>query len=357
MTSPVDAFQQLVDLFDHRGDQVLEIEIIPPSLGSSFLKDGCAVGISKKALIQAYMVARRVFFETCISMSSNELVADLLREQSSSVANKEKFVTEIMLLFDCEHLTAANWRKCRILAALSQHEGPSIQTSQQTRMLKTELTLLQSYQCSPLPRHTKSPTLWSHRLWTLEHLINLMKLSVDTLLDLQRHELEVVLRAAELHPRNYYAFTYARHLRSLLVRTAATITTESISCWELRLAKALLSPVLDWCLAHPRDISGWSFGLHVLGQCEDRQSHVEAVKRVLQFALDVGWEGESLWTFVDQAVRRFDLEDTVVNECLPLPRTLEGSGAVAEDKTAQASWRAWLSRAQAHWTACKADRS
>lgn len=348
MTTPDDAFQQLAGVFASRGDEILEIEIIPPSLGSLFLQDGCSIGISKKALIQAYTVARHLFFKKLMSMTEGELLVNLLENTQTPSTVSDLATTEIMLLFDCEHLTACNWRKRRLLAALAhRHDAPD-RPSQLIRILKTELTLLQSYQCSPLHRHTKSPTLWSHRLWVLKQLLKIEDCSPEALLGLERHELTVVLRAAELHPKNYYAFTYMRQLHAFLGRTA--MEAEKPSSWTAGLAKALVHPVLDWCLANPRDISGWAFGIYLLNHVADRQLRADAVGRVLRFARNVGWEGESLWTFVDQAVRQFDLE-SLVDEMFPHDQ--EGqepvSLSVAQYPPRKWPWRVRLDRARAYW--------
>ncbi|KAJ5368657.1 uncharacterized protein N7496_008417 [Penicillium cataractarum] len=309
MTTPEDAFQQLASVFASRGDDILEIEIIPPSLGSPFLQDGCFIGTTKKTLVQAYTVARQLFFKKLMSMTDDELLANLLNENQSTDIVSDLVITEIMLLFDCEHLTACNWRKRRLMAALARCQGAPDRHSQLLRVLRRELTLLQSYQCSPLHRHTKSPTLWSHRLWVLKQLLKLEEQSPEALLDLERHELAVVLRAAELHPKNYYAFTYMRQLHALLA--GIPVEPKDASSWAGLLAKTLVNPVLDWCLANPRDISGWAFGIYLLNHVPDQQLRADAVGRVLRFARDVGWEGESLWTFIDLTVRQFDLEEVV----------------------------------------------
>lgn len=348
MTAPDNAFQQLANVFASRGDDILEIEIIPPSLGSPFLQDGSSIGVTKKALVQAYTVARQLFFTMLVPMTEDQLLSNLTIPDSSPRTLVDLVTTEIMLLFDCEHLTACNWRKRRLLAALTRRHDTPDQLSQLIGILKTELTLLQSYQCSPLHRHTKSPTLWSHRLWVLKQLLKLEDQSPDALLDLERHELAVVLRAAELHPKNYYAFTYMRQLHALLAKIP--VEAEKGPDWAAELAKALVNPVLDWCLANPRDISGWAFGIYLLQHVPDRQVRADAVGRVLRFARNVGWEGESLWTFVDLAVRQFDLE-SLVDEAFAFDQEKQGSvsATIAQSSSTKWPWRARLARARAYW--------
>lgn len=348
MTTPDDAFQQLAGVFASRGDEILEIEIIPSSLGSPFLQDGCSIGITKKTLVQAYTVARQLFFKKLIAMTEDDLLVSLLETDSTRDIASDQVTTEIMLLFDCEHLTACNWRKRRLLSALARRKDVPDGDSQLIRILKTELTLLQSYQCSPLHRHTKSPTLWSHRLWVLKQLLKIEGHSPETLLDLERHELAVVLRAGELHPKNYYAFTYMRQLHALLVRRP--VEKRGSPSWSAVLATTMVNPVLDWCLSNTRDISGWAFGIYLLNHVSDRRLRVDAVGRVLRFARDVGWEGESLWTFVDQAVRQFDLE-SVVDEAFLLDqeRREPVSTTAVQSSPTKWPWRARLDRARAYW--------
>lgn len=106
------------------------------------------------------------------------------------------------------------------------------------------------------------------------------------------------------------------------------------------MADTLLTTMLDWCLAHPRDISGWSFSLYLLDHGYSQQSRVEAIERVLRFALDVGWEGESLWTFVAQTVHQFGLENLAVHILSPVHEKKDSSIAVAGG----GSWRTWLTK-------------
>ncbi|KAF3388748.1 hypothetical protein F1880_003428 [Penicillium rolfsii] len=348
MTTPDDAFQQLAGIFADRGDTILEIEIIPSSLGSPFLQDGSSIGMTKKTLVQAYTIARHVFVKKLMSMTEDDLLVSLLKTDPGQSVASDQVTTEIMLLFDCEHLTACNWRKRRLLAAIARRKDVPFRESSLIQILKTELTLLQSYQCSPLHRHTKSPTLWSHRLWVLKQLLKIEDHSLETLLDLKRHELAVVFRAGELHPKNYYAFTYMRQLHALLAR--APVEERDSPNWSAALATTLVNPVLDWCLSHPRDISGWAFGIYLLSHVSDWQLQVDAVGRVLRFARDVGWEGESLWTFTDQAVRQFDLERVVDETFLLDPERREPLPPnVVQPSLTKWPWRARLDKARAYW--------
>lgn len=340
MTTPEHAFQRLVGVFSSRNNQVLEIEIIPSSLGSPFLRDGCSVGITKKALMQAFTVARELFIQRLMPMSKYDFEVSVLEKPVETGTVPDSVVTEIMLLFDCEHLTACNWRKRRLLAAVTLCPNA-------VELLETELTLMATYQCSPLHRHTKSPTLWSHRLWVLKQLLLTQSRSEGALLELARAELDIVLRAGELHPKNYYAFSYMRHLHALFVDMLVDVRERSN--WTLVLALTLLHPALDWCLANPKDISGWVFGKYLLDNAPELQLRADAIARVLRFARDVGWEGESLWTFIDLTARQYGLED-VIDEIL-----CRDQGAISASQTSDQStqerwpWKIQLDKARAYW--------
>jgi hypothetical protein len=346
MTTPENAFQDLAVVFSSRDNKVLEIEIIPSSLGSSFLQDGCSIGITKKALVQAFTIARQLFIKRLASMSEDDFRVEHLKRPNSTGVS-DSVVTEIMLLFDCEHLTACNWRKSRLLAAVTHCLKDTNQISSAIHLLETELTLMTSYQCSPLHRHTKSPTLWSHRLWVLGQLLRVRSLAPEAMLKLERAELDIVLRAGELHPKNYYAFNYMRQFHLSLAKTFTD--AQDPSKWTMDLACILVTPVLDWCLANPRDISGWAFEKYLLEYVPNKQVRRDTVGRALRFARDVGWEGESLWTFVDQAVRHFDLE-TVVDDVL----SQGGEIPVAKLPAGQSGspkwpWKTRLARARGYW--------
>ncbi|KAJ5813940.1 uncharacterized protein N7503_000690 [Penicillium pulvis] len=339
MTTPENAYQEIARVFSARGNQVLEIEMISSALGTPFLQDGLFIGITKKMLVHAYTIARKLFFQRLMSRSGDDFHVDYETKDSCGVS--DRVITEIMLLFDCEHLTACNWRKRRLLAATIQCVKDKDQIASTRQALEEELTLLTTYQCSPLHRHTKSPNLWSHRLWVLRQLFQIQPWGTEALLNLERAELDGVLRAAELHPKNYYAFGYMRQLHALLADTAETADRAS---WSVQLARPLLDPVLDWCLAHPRDISAWVFGKDLLGCVPEQQIRTDTVGRVVCFARDIGWEGESLWTFVDQSIRQFDLE-CVLDEILP-----SDTPNVEQHMPPKWTWLGRLTRAQAYWT-------
>lgn len=310
MSSPEDAYQQLAQVFASRGNQVLEFHIIPSSLGS-FLQDENAIGTSKDFIVAAYTVARQLF---------NRHQHDDLAEATG--------ITEIMLMFDCEHLTACNWRK-RHLSAIIETPSPN------QELLQAELTLMSSYQCSPLRRHTKSPTLWHHRLWVISHLLRMDTWSPQDLLSLQSSELETVLQAGELHPKNYYAFSYMRQL-SVLLDDLGWHWTESA-----------IERLVKWCLSHPRDVSGWSFALYALG-LSNSQLQLQALEKVTRYALLVEWTGESIWAFIAGGARQFGLDEKLEELMIPTRETVSNGASTLPGE--QREWQAWLGLARESWS-------
>lgn len=366
MSASDTAFRELVQIFANRDNRILEIEILPPAVGP-LLQDGCSIGITKKYLAQAFVFARQTFLANSTPVPEPK-PAPILSPKKGNLDEKIKDVSvssEIILLFDCEHLTACNWRKRRLQALIQccDIHNPTSRDNLLT-VLERELTLMTTYLCSPLRRHTKSPTLWEHRLWVLKHwhfvrnprqplndprtLAPEQPPAMEFVVQLLKEELDIVLRAGELHPRNYYAFSYIRELHGVLGRSM-----EEVADCLSRLARSMVDPSLDWCLAHTTDISGWTFLLHLLETVPDPAVRADTVSKAVRFARDVGWEGESLWTFVDLAARAFDLTG-LVRDALPIRSfgdsephpVLPGNRETSESET---GWKAWLRLAKAYW--------
>ncbi|KKK17403.1 hypothetical protein P175DRAFT_0504377 [Aspergillus ochraceoroseus IBT 24754] len=334
------AFQELSRIFATRGDCVLEIEILPPALGP-FLQDEQSIGATKKYLVQAFVTARDVFFGTLShghKVSSGDAIDD--DDDDDEVNTKLRTASEIILLFDCEHLTACNWRKKWLVTLLHGH----LDQNELDRALSTELSLMTTYLCSPLHRHTKSPTLWQHRLWVLAHLVKLRKPELETTKGLFQAELAVGLRAGELHPKNYYAFNSMRELHHLLSGLGG-----EMGDWSILLARSIVDTVLDWCMAHPADISGLMFLLYLLDAARNPTLHLESVGKLVEFALDIGWEGESLWTCVDLSTRKFKLRDGLGQNVNTYPWNFMFHPAKDRDGE-EMGWRSWVDKARIHWS-------
>lgn len=311
-TSGNDTYSSLSDVFVNRkSDEVLEIEILTADRGP-LLQDGLCVGITKAALVKAFLLARKKFLEYLIQQKRN-------KTNAFSDGSKElEIATQIILLFDCEHVMACNWRK-RYISSLTHEFVLDRDIKLSDGILQKERTLITSFQCSPLHRHTKSPTLWQHRLWIMtkllalreEHAVNYGK-SDNSLRSTILEELDVVCKSSQLHPRNYYAFSYMRQLHALVCQSWKSSSSHGML---IELAIAMVGPMLKWCLSNPSDISGWMYLFYLLNRDNDmlQASLLEerrlVMKRTIHFAVEIAaWEGESLWTFVNLMIARFGVD-------------------------------------------------
>ncbi|KAI9843906.1 MAG: hypothetical protein M1837_006060 [Sclerophora amabilis] len=234
------------------------------------------MGITKRQLVKAFIEARHIFFSSLQERDSLQVLLE---------------ATQVMLLFDPEHLTAANYRK---RALLDLKNGAASATSQYPRFVEAELYLLESFLTSPLHRHTKSPTLWNHRRFVME-LFSSQTLPVD-MDTLCNSELAIVMRAGEKHPKNYYAWNlYAKWLFTFLKSGHLALDqSHSFQC----LTSDSISSVHEWCLRHPSDISGWSFLLLLFRHLHDTSSLVVPVSKTLDLAFSFRWSHEAVWTFL-----------------------------------------------------------
>jgi hypothetical protein len=274
------AYNALNAYFIGHEDDIVEIEILPPAIQPSdglFMEDGLSIGVPKKVLMLAYLAARELFFAS--------LETEGVRSQKAFEASR------VILLFDPEHITAANFRKRRLLKIADVWGA------------ERELIFLNSILTSPLHRQSKSPTLWHHRAWLLGHLLPL-KSSVSNMLDdevlllsFAQTELDAVCKAGERHPKNYYAWQY---LRRLFTRVAGMVPAMGYFFRKPynRFVEDCTAHVATWCIKHPSDISGWSFLTWVLSVVTEVNQRWEIVDRTLNFMIALKWEGEAFWTFV-----------------------------------------------------------
>jgi hypothetical protein len=116
--------------------------------------------------------------------------------------------------------------------------------------------------------------------------------------DLIESELKSILNAAEKHPNNYYAWQYARRLFNSSFMAFALRHESYRLNWS-----GLSNSLLDWCLSHPSDTSGWSFVVFLMiHQESDPQTNFHLAFRVFNFAENVGWRKEALWVFLRTVV-------------------------------------------------------
>jgi hypothetical protein len=148
------AYDALSSYLEAHHKQIVEVEILPPAIKPQdglFMKDGLSLGIPKKIFALAFVEAGKIFIENAKTDKSHSLALQ---------------ATRVILFFEPEHLTAANFRK-RKLEELRTDTTPAAQLAYR-KAIKHEFCFLDSILTSPLHRQSKSPTLWHHRLWLLE---------------------------------------------------------------------------------------------------------------------------------------------------------------------------------------------
>ncbi|OAL70742.1 hypothetical protein A7D00_5070 [Trichophyton violaceum] len=330
-------------------ESTVEIEILPDALGPLLTDgDGSSLGVSKKALVRAFTTARRAFF-TSNPTPEDGSDGDVVAAAASTV----------ILVFDSEHLTACNWRKRRIFRSLSKQGSdgadrpPTPPPPSSSSLLSIECNFTASLLGSPLHRHAKSPTLWYHRLWLMQvclrhQLARQQQQQRQAKAGLLKREVELVLRAAEHHPMNYYAFSYLRQTLALLGSGRLDDRSELVTTYEIDVKVELehgrgtgataavpetgvttsrlisdthlVTTMRDWCLRNPGDNSGWMFLLHILtlvreGGIDDANNNDDevrdVVRQVIRFGRAVQWQREALWTFVEIAGSRFGVTKVV----------------------------------------------
>ena len=258
-----DVYEDLAAVFAAPQLKVMEIEFLPRSHslppGTSFLQDGQAIAIPKAQLVQAFIYARKE-------------LQKYLENPDVAVPEKAMKATSVMLLLDSEHLTAANTRKRIIMRVLETDEGNI------RGILLHEKHFMDSMLTSRLHRHTKSPTLWSHRRWLLQKLRDAGTTRLDPLYELG----SVVFVSAERHPRNYYAWWHARHL---VLRGDVDPRSANI-----------VAVTKKWCFAHHNDVSGWSFLNFLLDK--NQNAAADVFSETLHLAQKFLWRNESVWHFL-----------------------------------------------------------
>ena len=343
-------YNSLISLLSPLAPTVFELDILPSYFPTEIQSTSSAIALPKPLLASLFLTARHVFFSYLNTSSSRreiqqQTVSGTPTSAVAYVADDALHATKIILLWDPNHLTAANFRKKHLLSL-----SPS--SSNLIQHLTDELCFLTSLLTSPLPKHTKSSTLWSHRFFLLSkfgHQIssNLIATTLprssfsDTpppktlpskksntndndnehtttsdkgLPLLWLYELEIIMKAGDRHPKNYYAWSYARQLLTAFstreILPFSNITTAAApQIWKHQIAAASVPPVQKWCLAHPRDISGWAFLEYLLttGLGWEREGRAEEKIKGDEGGLEVrgkGKSGNGVGEEVDETVRR-----------------------------------------------------
>ena len=283
----------------------LEVDVLPsayplpaPSPDPPILyEEGDAdrsLAIRKKDLVQAFVQARRVLFTPQSLRTGNGNGESTAEESASRKQDDEVYkATSVILLFDPEHITAANYRKRFLLARSLPSASGSTGVFSLEAAIKGELSLLNTLLTSHLKRHTKSPTLWSHRLWLLRTFLVADATPIQERRGLLEQELEVILRSADQHFANYYAFMHGRHLVSLFTGSKGEIGRRPMP--NSIVDQQILDRMKDWCFSHPRDISGWGFLVFLLERSELGKELIQKLKvEITTFAEHTGHTGESV---------------------------------------------------------------
>ena len=316
-----DTYAQLISALHLPPAIVPEIEILPSSFPPKILHESAAVGLPKPLLVSLYVRARKIFFDHISTNDSNSYHAALQ-------------ATAIILLFDPNHLTAANFRKRHIERFSGKRTDNNDYNDRDNEDLagavRNELRFLESLVTSPLSKHAKSSTLWAQRLWIVQNFPGLAVREHATNEGIQlssvRHgvrgfwdrELVVAMKAAERHPRNYYAWQYARQFFSVVCSKSSDLVEERQRQREL--LRDGIGRMRGWCLTHPRDISGWTFLFFLLEQLRDDGYEGQGPNGVIEneirtstwetieFTRKYGWKGESIEWFL-KAVKTLNTDD------------------------------------------------
>ncbi|KAL2041181.1 hypothetical protein N7G274_006125 [Stereocaulon virgatum] len=342
MTPPVsdneDAYNKLTAaLHPSELGTVLEIAILPSSHPQEILydKEHPALALPKSLLVQCYLEARKSLFRYLAAP-----------ENTQQKHHEALHATTVLLLYDPTHNTAANFRKNHIQvlqAQCAETEHGHRQRERGARDLEDavhdDLRFLTALLTSPLSKHPKSSTLWSHRFWLVRNFPDLcvpchqesstsiqenhltdaegartreqmrvgIEMGVERAKKLWNQELEIVMRAGERHPRNYYAWGYARQLLGFVDGKIAEVGERG---WVEWVGTGMgMGKVHKWCLMHPRDVSGWGFLVFLMQRIRERGSvdgceseSGSEIKRVAwetrEWVRKYEWRGESVEWFL-----------------------------------------------------------
>lgn len=340
-----DIYTQLITALHPPPPQVPEIEILPSSFPPKIHHDPPGLGVPKSLLVPLFLKARTSFFAHVLSSQQHGY-------NGESSYDAALAATSVILLFDPNHLTAANFRKRHLERFFfsrgkrsednNNHDGEENKdgvgnVNGAALVVRNELRFLESLLTSPLGKHAKSSTLWAQRLWIArDHLARLAmreyvaneeeeeeKKAIETR-DVRRGmkgfweaELAIVRKAGERHGRNYYAWQYARQIFDL-VCSAGSEPVERRHLVQ-GLLRDSIGPVRRWCLMHPRDISGWTFLFSLVERLRDEGCNGEvqgevgdeigrSVWETREFTGKFEWKGESVDWFL-KAINTLNNDD------------------------------------------------
>ncbi|KAJ8696919.1 hypothetical protein PTI98_006740 [Pleurotus ostreatus] len=153
-------------------------------------------GYEVKLLYKLYVTAQTIFYSIRREQRTPTVYSDLVD------------ITAVILLANPAHQTALHERKKLVEARVIRADD--------------ELELLGLLQASK--SHAKESILWAHRRWLLNEVgdSGIGRISCHTL----RQEFTAVFRAAEVYPRNYYAWSHWRFCVDALLDTLTVGITD-----------------------------------------------------------------------------------------------------------------------------------
>lgn len=186
-------------------------------------------------------------------------------------------------------------------------------------LIRDEFYFVSCILTSPLHRQSKSPTLWFHRYWLINKFARCLLRGYEndetfgssmTLSELIDKELGIVLRSAQRHPSNYYAWQFARRLINLLNRKLGQFSDgssrEDVSVSVVAdVEKMWYERVLAWCLKNPTDISAWS---HLYFMIKQRPARDFEAGPILWWMKHTQWRQEAACYFLRNIAEDEDLK-------------------------------------------------
>lgn len=303
--------------------QLLEIEILPSSHSQQILSAPPSIGIPKKTLLSCFLHARQIFQSHKHEHEEEPLLATKVltlwepdwnsawafrRRRLYALrarANDEDKVVGRGGLMDGDAVGSTVSQTGSVAATTSHGDA---QRGEVEEEVERELAWVETLVTSPLDggKHAKSSWVWAHRMWVMKTFhAELWDGRIDdgNVRAWVKRELEIVMIAGERHPRNYYAWEYARGVIRMGLRTMRR------RGWE-----ESVRMVHRWCLTHPRDISGWTFLVFLLDQTYHSVEYTDTdkmlaidhtIKDIFQKSRDFvekfQWRGESMEWFIHSA--------------------------------------------------------
>ncbi|KAG2369270.1 hypothetical protein BDR07DRAFT_1323966 [Suillus spraguei] len=299
------------------GDASIWIPDVAERSRSPFLFTENNLGVPEKELRRSYLFAVPMFSAArkasgfhALENSSNHIMSSMIQDLIDSSA--------VLILTNPAHQTALNARKHLIVRNL-------INTGQE---LEFTAALLSSRHCC------KQGELWYHRRWLLQRIHPISSfpqgLVADEVPDSPNFylppndlsvEINVVARACELYPRNYFGWTHRTIcIQSALVPGVHSTTSDVFT--EI-LPKEIIS-VMQWIESH---VSDYSAVHHLARLTEDAESDSlpDNLLPMIEHALTLVRafpEHETLWQYLRVFWNEMDVTTTfIASFVLPLQST------------------------------------